>query len=148
MGEQKISQRTTAITLAGTEYVPIIDGLLDLKTTVQDIADLGGALGYDVYTALITQTGTSTPTAAVLTNTLGGTVVLGRPGVGQYTGTLSGVFTANKTVVFGLLDGAASGFVVTAGRFSDNVVNINVYDETFSPMDLEGVLSIEIRVYP
>lgn len=104
-------------------------------------------VGYDVYTALLSQTGTDAPVATVLGNTLGGTVALGRTDVGQYTATLSGVFTANKTVVFALLDGAASGFVVTAGRFSDNVVNISTYDETFTPLDLGGILSIEIRVY-
>jgi len=57
-------------------------------------------VGYKVYTALLTQTGTSAPTAIVLENTLGGTVVWGRNVTGVYYATLIGAFTINKTALF------------------------------------------------
>ena len=52
---------------------------------------------YKVYTALLTQTGTSDPVATVLENTLGD-IVWSRVGVGHYSGVLLGAFTANKTI--------------------------------------------------
>jgi hypothetical protein len=50
-----------------------------------------------VYTALITQAGTSAPTATVLENTFAGTITYAYLGVGQYKAILSGAFTLNKT---------------------------------------------------
>ena len=44
--------------------------------TVQDTLDAQAATEPKVYVALLTQTGTDAPTAIVLKNTLGGTVVL------------------------------------------------------------------------
>lgn len=48
---------------------------------------------YKVYTALLTQTGTNAPTAVVLENTLGGTIVWARVGTGAYSATLTGAFS-------------------------------------------------------
>jgi len=54
-----------------------------------------------MYRATITQDGTTAaPTATVLNNTLGGTVVWTRNSAGIYTGTLSGAFTSAKTFVY------------------------------------------------
>jgi hypothetical protein len=66
-------------------------------TKLATMDDVGGGASYLVYTALLTQTGTNAPVATVLENTLGGTVVWTRDDVGTYYGTLSGVFTENKT---------------------------------------------------
>jgi hypothetical protein len=52
---------------------------------------------YKVYSALLSQSGTSAPTAIVLQNTLGGNIVWTREGVGVYKGTLAGAFLENKT---------------------------------------------------
>lgn len=54
---------------------------------------------YKVYTALLTQSGTSAPTAIVLENTLGGTVVWSYFNIGSYIGTLTGAFNTTKTTV-------------------------------------------------
>lgn len=51
-----------------------------------------------VYKALLTQTGTSAPTAVVLENTLGN-VVWEYAGVGMYSAALKGAFTEDKTFV-------------------------------------------------
>ncbi|MCA9747523.1 MAG: hypothetical protein KC414_00280, partial [Romboutsia sp.] len=54
---------------------------------------------YKVYRALVTQSGTSAPTAVVLENTLGGTPVWSYITPGTYRLTLSGAFTLNKTAI-------------------------------------------------
>ena len=55
---------------------------------------------YKVYRALLTQTGTSAPTAIVLENTLGGTPVWSRGTAGVYELTLTGAFNPiNQTTV-------------------------------------------------
>ncbi len=67
--------------------------------------------GAKKYVALLTQTGTNAPTATVLDNTLGGTLVWSYDGVGTYIGTLTGAFTLDKTSVMisGVYKGSASG---------------------------------------
>ncbi len=56
---------------------------------------------YLVYSALITQTGTSAPTAIVLKNTIPGTMTWSYASIGQYQLRNSGTpFTANKVQVF------------------------------------------------
>jgi hypothetical protein len=53
--------------------------------------------GAKVYRALLTQSGTAAPTAHVLENSLGGTLVWSYVDVGVYHGTLAGAFPdANK----------------------------------------------------
>jgi len=54
--------------------------------------------GYKIYTALLTQVGTSAPTATVLENTIGD-IVWTRSGTGEYIGTLASAFTIDKTTV-------------------------------------------------
>jgi hypothetical protein len=51
---------------------------------------------YKVYTALLTQSGTSAPTATILENTLGGDIVWSYTSPGNYLGTLSGAFPIDK----------------------------------------------------
>lgn len=112
-------------------------------------------LPYKVYIATLTQTGTSAPTATVLENTLGGTLVWTRTGQGQYLATLSGVFTANKTVIFCGPDNDDIGpFPATAFRTDVNSITlktlqINFPAEAYIPIDdFMSEFSIEIRVYP
>jgi hypothetical protein len=66
---------------------------LDVVTVQQ----LNSTLPYKEYVAFITQTGTNAPVATVVKNTLGGSVVWAYDGVGAYTATLAGAFSANKT---------------------------------------------------
>ncbi len=51
---------------------------------------------YKVYAALVSQTGTSAPTAVILENTLGGTPVFSYVSEGEYRMTLSGAFPQLK----------------------------------------------------
>lgn len=106
-------------------------------------------LPYKVYTALLTQSGTNAPTAIVLENTLGGTIVWSRANQGQYVGTLANAFSLDYTIVF-----ATTGWkgTILTNAFPVNINSISV--ETFSTTDsLYRVddsmdkTAIEIRVY-
>lgn len=104
---------------------------------------------YKVYTALISQTGTSAPTAVVLENTLGGTVILSYVSVGTYDLTLTGGFNTNKTIVFLTKQYNSSSNIILSGSFlSTNTVRILTSNNTaLQDAQLSGA-SIEIRVYP
>lgn len=101
---------------------------------------------YEVYTALLTQSGTSAPTATVLENTLGGTVVWTRNYAGNYSATLSGVFTTNKTwmnivnTTEGLNNCASNCIWISANEIQLN--NCGADDEYTNEYSC-----IEIRVY-
>ena len=101
---------------------------------------------YKVYTALLTQTGINAPVATVLENTLGGTIVWSYVSIGQYRGTLTGAFLANKTVVF--LTNVYGKYFLTGGRENDNSVMIGTQAPNGGSTngDLSNS-SIEIRVY-
>lgn len=102
---------------------------------------------YLVYTALISQSGTSDPVATVLENTLGGTIAWVRTATGRYTGTITGsAFTLNKTWVVLNSGGAvtaATNFSAYSNSTSTVIIQIQpVADSVLNPA------SIEIRVYP
>lgn len=102
---------------------------------------------YKVYTALLSQTGTSAPVATVLENTLGGTVVWTRTGVGAYVATLSNAFPIYKTFLL-LAPSASGGQTNTLTSNSSSTVELGVSSNAGNFAD--GFLtsrSIEIRVY-
>lgn len=151
VGNISAASYTGGATLTGTPTAPT--ATLGTNTTqVATTAFVTGAIAtakpYKVYTALLSQSGTSAPVATVLENTLGGTVVWSRVSIGEYRGTLTGAFTANKTVV---LQGGTAAFKST-NSFPVTVDYVQV--KTFNPSTLtseDGILvsySIEIRVYP
>lgn len=100
------------------------------------------ALPYLSYVAILDQTGSNAPVATVVANELDGTVVWARLTDGVYTGTLAGVFTADKTVCF--ISGIPGNTGVAGGarRFSNDVVRVLTPNDG----DLTS-FSIEIRVY-
>lgn len=116
----------------------------------------GGGLPYKIYSAFLSQSGSSAPVATVKQNTLGGTVVWGRYGPGDYKCTLSGAFPDGKfTPVFGSL--SAGGNIVSPGititfllaRTSDNELSLAIYGTDGNQYD--GSLAghfLEFRVYP
>lgn len=102
------------------------------------------------YTALISQSGTSAPTATVLgTNTIG-SISWSRSSAGVYVGTLSGAFTANKTwsTVSWSDESGGSAIVFRLKRTGSNTVELFVSPEGVAGTDNFTNLSIEIRVYP
>ena len=104
---------------------------------------------YKVYTALVTQIGTSAPTATVLENTLGGPISFSRVSAGIYRISLTGAFTVNKTG-FSYTRGITSNALnVTNGirRVDNDTIEFNsVVNGSF--FDGQAVNdTIEIRVY-
>jgi hypothetical protein len=151
MADTKISALTAATSVADADLIPIVQSGANKKATRELVR------GYKVYTALLTQSGASAPTATVLENTLGGTVVWARSNTGLYTATLAGAFTASKTwcdIRFDSSDAAAAtGFnEVKFRRTSDNVVALETGDGA-DPIEISGnanvdAAHVEIRVYP
>lgn len=98
---------------------------------------------YKIYTALLTQSGTSAPTATVLENTLGGTVVWSYVDVGIYWGSLTGAFTSNKTVILPTNETFANSNTFSITDIQTNHIEIMT--------DVNGALPpffvLEIRVY-
>lgn len=106
--------------------------------------------GYLVYTALLTQNGTSAPVATVLQNTLGGAVIWSRISAGDYLGTLASAFPENKTFCLACLSATlANTVIIQADRNNNNNNSVQVIsaDGTWSNQD-SGNFQIEIRVYP
>ncbi len=112
-------------------------------------ADGNVTVGYKVYTALLSQTGTSAPTATVLENTLGGTIVWTRSATGIYVGTLSGAFTVDKTLTLMNTGHNVNGFEGISRVDADSVkVQTYLNGPTYSDGRLSNSgASIEIRVY-
>ena len=99
---------------------------------------------YQIYAALLTQTGTANPpVATILQNNTGATIAWTRTGVGAYTATAnSNIFTANKTAV-----------IINQGD-EDSAENIKWTSPTTSTVTIDvsadNILTagfIEIRVY-
>jgi hypothetical protein len=116
--------------------------------TVDSVVQAG--LGYTVYTALLTQTGTGAPVATILKNNTTATLTWARTAGGTYTVTAdSNIFTANKTVVFMNYGNPSSdGLPPKWVRTSNTVITVTTQDETAVLDDavLNGA-AFEIRIY-
>ena len=110
--------------------------------TVDSVVQAG--LGYTVYTALLTQTGTSAPVATILKNNTGATLTWSRIGNGDYNVTAdSNLFTNNKTLVFVNAGSHSNTHNVYWERVSDTVVKIKTHN---ADDDLTNA-SFEVRIY-
>lgn len=105
---------------------------------------------YKVYTALVLQSGTAAPISTVLENSLSGIPTWTYNSAGNYTLTLAGEFTTNKTYV-STISTANPAIFATANVSSVN--DIVVQTRTTAGVGQDAVLGnnhsrIEIRVYP
>jgi hypothetical protein len=102
---------------------------------------------YQRYIALISQTSTSAPTVIELENTIG-PIVWTRKATGEYTGTLSGAFTANKTYAT-ISNSLADGIVMITTTANDiDIITTNLHSPTAAKHDSHlSKNTIEIRVY-
>ena len=121
---------------------------INSKTQYYTIEDLQGLIRpYKVYSALLTQSGTASPVATVLENTIGN-IVWTRNAAGQYSATLSSAFTLNKTFVLLGRSGANTGAYFEQNWVSANAVDIfSVNYGGFNLDDTMYLVPIEIRVY-
>ena len=102
---------------------------------------------YERYIALITQTSTSAPTVIELENTIG-PIVWTRKATGEYSGTLTGAFTANKTYAT-ISQALANSIVMISTTANDiNIITTNLHSPTAAKHDSHlSNNTIEIRVY-
>ena len=131
-----------------TDYNTILEAGGGSNNTITLPSESGtlALVNYKVYTALLTQTGTSAPVATVLENTLGGTVTFEYVSPGIYNAVLIGEFTANKTTA--MLWGGTFNQLFKAVRFSDDRVRLATYDTSGATAnDQMGITTLEIRVY-
>lgn len=148
-----------SITPTGVVKIPNISGI----GTRFVVADANGNLSaistdtrpYKVYVALLTQSGTSAPIATVLENTLGGSVVWARTGVGTFTATLSNAFTSGKTFLIQTpSNGLSNNTKISSVWTSTSIIQYDSKDGAnvlsdgiiFGAAGTNGA-SIEIRVY-
>lgn len=109
----------------------------------------GERIAPKIYTALLSQSGTGAPTAAVLGTNEIGSIVWTRSSTGVYVGTLSSAFTSNKTwLICQKGDGSGSFVNGLLSSTSANTVSLSVTDNAGSVTDNFTNMSIEIRVYP
>jgi len=144
-----IDGSTGTISLTGTPTAPT--ATVGTNTTqIATTAFVQGIKPYKVYTALLTQTGTSAPTATVLENTFGGTVTWTRVGTGAYLATLTGAFTTNKTAVFTTLNTPSATLNGAVFRGNWTSANDCLFQTETTSGQFDGAManaSVEIRVY-
>lgn len=110
--------------------------------------DGGLTVGYKVYTALLSQTGTAAPVATILENTTAAVITWGYSSPGGFTGTSTGLFTASKTAVL-FSNGISNNGIFGAQRSNNNFIFLSSSEATTnSPSNnLINNATIEIRVY-
>jgi hypothetical protein len=141
-GSNTATVRANDLTADRTYQLPNSSGTLALTSQVGS--------SYNVWAANLTQSGTNAPTATILQNTLGGTVVITRESTGFYKLTLSQAFPSGKTAIFtkGVSNTPSIPKDVIVTRFGSSEVVVltggaGVYED-----DVLNAYSVEIRVYP
>lgn len=125
------------------QYDKIKEIIDALNTAQEDIVTITPT--YQVYTALLNQSGTDAPVATILENTLGATIVWARTLAGNYTGIISGNFTSAETFVTANVN--AYGFRTLCYEDS-GIINILTESAAVTPGDdLLINYPVEIRVY-
>ena len=142
----------TAATAGTTRYMGIFDANNTMKKSVLPL----------VYTAIVTQTSTTAPTATVLKNELSYTVTWARTSEGLYTATVpcggvshahSGSVALGATKTFFVITGATSisGVDTTKcaiDRLNDTTFQIlHTYNHNGTVVDVFKAF-VEVRVYP
>lgn len=109
-----------------------------------------GGVAVKAYRALVSQATTAAPSATVLENSLGGTVVWARSSTGTYTATLTGAFTSAKTFIMqpGETGTIAAIKNVLAVRTSADVVTVTTGAGGTLEDSVLSSFPIEILVYP
>lgn len=123
------------------------DGLFKKLSPNGDITNL--EVAYTKYVFFLSQTGAADPTAIVLENTIspGNDITWSRPGVGNYTGTLNGVFTTDKTFIM-VNQNSYNNSIVSAVASLDSISISTYINGVGLSDDILSNTPIEIRVYP
>lgn len=123
----------------------IMEMVYDATNTRWELVNPAHSEGYKKYVALLTQSGTSAPTATVGENNIGA-IVWSRAGAGVYDATLAGAFPNNKCYGFATPT-VETGFL-RFERQNDNVMRFYVDNSSAAATDdALANTPIEIRVY-
>jgi len=149
MAEVRISELTAHSTgnLAATDLIEVSEDLGGGLFGSRKLTGLQLRNGIKTYKAILTQTGTSAPTATVFINTLSGTPTFSYIGVGSYELTLNSEFTANKVTVS--TNNFVSGGLVKVFRKDADDIAIQTFNTALASTN--AVLSetlILIEVHP
>lgn len=117
----------------------------DTLTDTWESVNRAAVLGYKEYVALLSQTGTSAPTATVLYNDLGGAIVWAYQNVGEYTGTLTGAFVLNKTALNITGVGTDAPYASTASLTRNSANEIGIVTTAIESIDFVGGEVVAIR---
>lgn len=101
-----------------------------------------------VYKAIVSQIGTADPTAVVIANTLGGTVVWTRTAVGNYRATLAGAFPAAKTLPLTGVTTNGTNFSIGVVRGSDDYIFMDSFTSGILTDSTINNQSVSFEVYP
>ncbi len=112
-----------------------------IHTAMQELYD------YKRYVALVSQSGTDSPTAEVLENTFDGTPVWSRIVEGEYYCTLSGAWTNFKTACWVGTMNTTSLRLYTFGRESSIFLRLEQYDLAGQHVDGFARLPVMVLVY-
>lgn len=149
-GVESVTAGDASITVGGTATEPTVK------------------LPYKIYTARLTQAGTSNPVATVLGGNTIGEIVWTRNDVGQYQGELTGAFPSGRTIAppFDLTvdsgcaamqpvyNATPNAYSYQLVRGTNNIVNLNFYNNAdFAYVEWSSVPSpngiiVQIMVYP
>jgi hypothetical protein len=148
-----IADATQELAASAITYDNSISGL-----TAEDVQDAIDELAPTalVYRALLKQSGTSTPTAVILENTLGFVPTLGRDSAGVYTVDLSPITPADDavwTIADGGFTGGAPTWVICRSEYvvSGYIAKFRfgaIGTGTLKDLNSSTGVSLEIRVYP
>ena len=131
----------TSVPLPNTDAKPTTNNF-----KVSDISSLAN-IGYTVYTAALTQTGSNAPVASVLQNTTGGVFTWSYVNTGKYRVTVSNItLPANKVVIF---VNATNDLNLGGKITSTTVIDVEQFSSGgggYTDVMLPGT-SIEIRIY-
>lgn len=101
------------------------------------------------YRALLSQTGTHAPTAAVLGLNAIGVIVWTRTDIGNYRGTLTGAFPIGRTFIPPVITTGQGNTTLIQANLNANYIEISTFDSSNEPQDdLLDFTGIEIQVYP
>lgn len=99
-----------------------------------------GTLQYTSYVVRLTQSGVLSPADAIVLDQFGlGPILWARTVAGNYTGTLVGAFTLDKTMVSVINNRITGGFFMSGVRVSNDVILLNTRNNAAANAD--GVLS-------
>ena len=104
-----------------------------------------------VYNALLSQSALNAPTAAIISNTLGGVPAWSYTSPGQYKLTLLGTFTSGKTLVFATIGANTAAGDTSIKCFLNTSTGEIILNTTFNAAFTDILLtnaSFKIEVYP